>query len=315
MSGHLIRKEILDQILSLRFMVLSIIGVLSIWLSLYDGYAYYQARLRDHRLAQAMTSDRLSQIKDAGWSELQYVGFEEHKPPTPMSIFIRGLDPTLGRSISNAGSNVSGPEVRHLRWSPAEAEPILGMFPPLDLGLVVQVVISLFVLLLSYDAVCGEKEGGTLRLTASFPVPRHRLLLGKLVGVLVPALAAFGLPLLLGIAVILALPEVKITDLEWMRLTLIFGAFGLYLSAFVCAGLLASCLTHRPATSFVLLLAFWVATVVVIPRLGLIAAEAFRPAPTLREQYQERSAVWASIRASIQTPTKDLSTWEKEHPQ
>ena len=291
MLGHLIRKEILDHLLSLRFIILSGIGALAIWLSLYDGYAYYQSRLRDHRLAQAMTEERLSQAK-AAWSELAHMGFEEHKPPSPMSIFIRGLEPSLGRTISNV-------DTRRLRWSPMEVEPVLGVFPPLDLGLVVQVVISLFVLLLIYDAVCGEKELGTLRLTASFPVPRHLLLLGKCIGVLVPALTAFGLPLLLGIAVILALPDVKITGLEWMRLILIFGSFGLYLSAFACAGLFASCLTHRSATSFVFLLTFWVATVVVIPRLGLITADAFRPAPTLREQRQARMDIWASLRASI----------------
>lgn len=49
-----------------------------------------------------------------------------------------------------------------------EAEPALGGFPPLDLGLVVQLVLSLFVLLLSYDSVCGQKEIGTLRHISSF---------------------------------------------------------------------------------------------------------------------------------------------------
>ncbi len=52
MLGHLIRKEILDQILGLRFLILATLGALVIWLSLYSGYTYYQARLSDHRQAQ-----------------------------------------------------------------------------------------------------------------------------------------------------------------------------------------------------------------------------------------------------------------------
>lgn len=52
MLGHLIRKEILDHISGLRFLILSAVGVLAIWLSLYDWYAYYLDRLRDYRFPQ-----------------------------------------------------------------------------------------------------------------------------------------------------------------------------------------------------------------------------------------------------------------------
>ena len=89
-------------------------------------------------------------------------------------------------------------KAQRLRKTPTEAGPRLGVFPPHDLGLIVQVVLSLFCLLLSYDAICGEKEAGTLRLKNSFSVPRRLILLGKGFGILLPAMAAFGLPLLLG---------------------------------------------------------------------------------------------------------------------
>lgn len=160
--------------------MLSALGALIIWLSLYDGYIYYQDCLKDCRLAQAATEQRLRQITASDgltrqpWHELNNFGFYEHKPPTPMSMFVRGLEPTLGRSISNVNTLP-----QRLRRSPAEMEWFLGIFPPLDLGLVVQVVLSLFVLLLTYDAVCGEKEAGTLRLTATFSIPRHKLLIGR----------------------------------------------------------------------------------------------------------------------------------------
>jgi ABC-type transport system involved in multi-copper enzyme maturation permease subunit len=179
------------------------------------------------------------------WSEYVVKGYREHKPPTSMSIFIRGLEPTLGRSIDNTMGIIT----QRLNRSPVEVNPFLGIFPPLDLGLVVQIVLGLFVLLLTYDSICGEKEAGTLRLYASFPVPRHRLLLGKLLGALIPTWIGFGLPLLLGIAVVLLLPDVQFTRPELNRLGLILVAFGLYLTVLTCVGLLASCLTHRAPTS------------------------------------------------------------------
>ena len=289
MLGHLIRKEILDQILGLRFVILTAIGAMVIWLSLYDGYAYYRDRIEDYRLAQATTEARVQQLQVADdWGEFHNVGYLIHKLPATTSIFIRGLEPTLGRLYP-----VWGGSARRVKRSPAAAEPILGVFPALDLGLVVQVVLSLFVLLLTYDTVCGEKEGGTLRLMASFALPRHRLLLGKLIGTVLPLLAAFGLPLLLGVGIVLLMPQVHLAGVEMLRLGLILVACLLYLVVFACAGLLTSCLTQRAATSFVLLLAFWVVAVAVLPRLSLITADGIRPAPSVHGLQAQKAAVGA----------------------
>ena len=305
MLGHLIRKEILDQLLSLRFIILSAIAALTIWLSLYQGYSYYRARVKDYHMAQAMTEEWYRQLGDSkSFGELRRLGFKEHKPPTPMSIFIRGLEPTLGRSISNSSS------FNQLKGSPVEAEPIMGIFPQLDLGLVVQVVLGLFALLLTYDAVCGEKERGTLRLAASFPAPRNQILLGKFIGVSVSVLAAFCIPLLMGIAVLVAMPDVAISLPEWVRLIFILGMVGLYLSTLMCAGLFASCLSNRSAISFVILLIFWVATVVIIPRVSLVVAEIIHPMPTFRERQEEGRKVSASIEVDV----VPLGQWEEQNP-
>ncbi len=285
MLAHLIRKELLDHISSLRFLILSAVGTLVIWLSLYSGYLYYQNSLKDYGLAQAATANRIREIDAArSYSEFVLQGYLEHRPPAVMGIFIRGLDAVLGRSIPNMFNRRS---VRS--WM--EVKPLLAVFPPLDPGLVIQAVLSLFVLLMTYDAVCGEKEAGTLRLNASFSVPRHRLLLGKFFGALLPTLSAFGLPLLLGTAVILAMPDVRFTDPELQRLGLVMAAFGVYLTVFVCAGLLASCMTQRASTSFVVLLGFWVTAVVVLPRLSLIVADSVRPAASIHELEADKEAI------------------------
>ncbi len=307
MLGHLIRKEILDQLLSFRFLILSIVGAIIIWLSLYDGYAHYRERLNDYRLGETWTEKRIRKIKNSGdWEDLSYTGYAIHKPPSPLGIFVRGVEPALPRSGITGYSD----QVTRLKWSPAELEPILGLFLPLDLGLVVQMVLSLFVLLLTYDAVCGEKEGGTLSLVASYAVPRTLLLLSKFVGALVSTITAFGLPVLLGIAALLLAPEVAFTGPELGRLGLILLTFGLYLSVQICFGLLASSLTHRAATSFVLLLTFWVGSVGVLPRLSLIAAEVVRPTPSAHEFEVEQEAV---NKAMVEEWRETRQQWQEKH--
>lgn len=276
MLGHLIRKEILDHLLSLRFMILSAVGALIIGLSLFSGYDYYRDSLKDYRLSQSWTENQIRErVKSDNLGYVMNIGYSVQKPPTPMSIFVSGIEPTLGQTCY-----MNWLEIRRLKCSPVAEEPALGLFPSLDLAAVVQVVLSLFVLLLTYDVVCGEKEGGTLRLTSSFSVPRDRLLLGKMAGALILTLSAFGVPLLLGVGVIFLLPDVQFQAPELMRMGLILTAFGLYLAAFTCAGVLGSSLTHRAATSFVILLFFWVGAVAVLPRIILIAADVFRPAPS-----------------------------------
>jgi hypothetical protein len=86
--------------------------------------------------------------------------------------------------------------------------------------------------------------------------------------------------------------------------------FALYLAAFVCAGLLASSLTHRTATSFVLLLTFWVATVAVLPRLSLIIADGFQPAPSVYELQAEKKAI---ERIALQKRNDLWNKWAQDY--
>ncbi len=70
---------------------------------------------------------------------------------------------------------------------------------------------------------------------------------------------------------------------------------GIYLTAFTCAGLFASSVTRRASTSFVVLLAFWVGTVVFLPRLSMILADGIRPAPSVHEYQAEKGRLLAHL--------------------
>ena len=86
---QLVRKEILDHILSHRFVALAAIGVVAVSLSLLSGYQYYQDRLVDYRIAQKTRDVRLEQIAESDglvyepFYEMGHVGFRDHKPPAP----------------------------------------------------------------------------------------------------------------------------------------------------------------------------------------------------------------------------------------
>lgn len=75
-------------------------------------------------------------------------------------------------------------------------------------------LIPLIALLLAYDAIVGEEEGGTLLLLLTYPLSRSQLLLGKFLGhgltLALATLIGFGVA---GVAIALLVDEVTITSL------------------------------------------------------------------------------------------------------
>ena len=305
MIRRVIVRELLDHLLSYRFLALSAFGAVLIWLSMWSGYTYYSEQVREHRRAIAATEARIREIDDSeNYSEFVAGGFLVHKPPSALSAFVRGQDPYLGRSISMRTG------VNRMSRSTGEANPLKVTYDLLDLDTVFRIVLSLFALLLTFDAVCGEKQAGTLRLALSYPTKRRQYLAGKLLGALLPLEAGFGLPLVLGIGVMLFLPGIHLETMELTRLGLIVCAMLLYLAVFVCAGILGSVLFSKPSTSFAVLLVFWVGILVIVPRLSLIAASAILPAPSAYELAAEKESIQLG---ATQAWRKSRGDWWGEH--
>ena len=124
------------------------------------------------------------------------------RPPNPLSIFNAGLDRRLGNSI----------HVRHTLvptlWdtqSHSSDNPFLNLFSNVDLVLIFQVILSLLALLFAHDAIAGEREAGTLRLTMTNPVSRPIILLVKYIS----AMACLILPLVMSVLLALILFSVS----------------------------------------------------------------------------------------------------------
>ena len=200
----------------------------------------------------------------------------------------------MGRAVQIRGVG-SQPSRRPVRSRRAEA-PLTGLFPDLDPALVAGSLLSLLILLLSYDSVCGEKQSGTLRLIRSFPVSSGSLLFSKFAGILLPASAAFLIPSLLGIGLLQLHPDVALDAGAWVRVGLIVFSTLVYFGALVCMGLLASTLARSPAVSFALLLVSWTTSVFVLPSLGPVVAGWMEPPPS-----------WAAQLESLAQIRRDLS--------
>jgi len=284
----LVQKELAHYLLDFRFLAVFALCALLSPLSVFVGSRNYMHQRREY---DAAVDARRREL--AGWLEQgDFLALSERlswdRRPEVLSALVHGLSSAQGREASlfyNASHYYQPP--CQFEFSAYEANPAYRLFGLLDLALVVKVVLSLAVLLFTYDSVCGEKEGGTLRLYASFPVRRSTFALAKLAGctlaVSVPLFFAF----LLAAAVLSLSPDLGVSGSDWVRIAVLSGVFGVYLMVFSSFGIWASALTHRRLVAFLGLLGLWSVWLFVIPNAAVRVSQRVFPVPTFYELERE----------------------------
>jgi ABC-type transport system involved in multi-copper enzyme maturation permease subunit len=186
------------------------------------------------------------------------------RPPAPLGFLSMGRDKELGNMVQN----VSYREVPREAVGGGSNNPYMSVFSSLDVVLIIQIVLSLLTLLLAYNTISGERERGTLAMTLSNPIPRHHILLGRLLGGIISIALPLTVAMLVGLLVVLTTGSVDMDGQTWVRVGLVFLCSLLYLSAIFMLGILVSARTRKAATSLVILLFIWVVLVTLLPNLG-----------------------------------------------
>jgi ABC-type transport system involved in multi-copper enzyme maturation permease subunit len=293
MLRDIIRKEILDNITSPKFVFTFLLCTILILLSVYTGVANYRAEKKEHTASIALNKKNLESQPNI--QSLMGIGVKVSKPPQVLGTVVTGVEEAVGRV---APVNVaSDPNLVDSKYG---SNPVFAVFGSLDLMFIVKIVLSLFAILFTYDAIVGEKEKGTLKLALSNDLPRDRLILGKAIGGYISLLLPLLVPLLLSLLFLLIVPDVSLGGQDWARLLLIFLMFFLYLSVFFSLGLFVSARTQRSSTSFLVLLFAWVLIVMVIPKAAVIVAGQVKPIPSVHEITAKKDAFLQQVQSEGQ---------------
>lgn len=303
MLKDIIRKEILETITSAKFVFTFLLCAILILLSVFTGVSTYRADQREYSAAVALNKKNLE--SQPSYQALAGLGTKINKPPRALGAIASGVDEAVGRVAS-----VNIAYDPNLVDSKYESNPVFSVFGALDLTFIVKIVLSLFAILFTYDAIVGEKERGTLKLTLSNRVPRDRLILGKVIGGFISLLIPLIIPLVLSLLLLLVFPDVSLSGDDWLRLLLMFIMFLLYLSVFFTLGLLVSARTNKSSTSFLVLLFIWVTFVTVIPKLAVMTAAQLNPIPSVHEITAKKDAFLQQIQGGAQ---KRVLDWMKEN--
>ena len=261
MIGNIINKEIRSIALSPKFTGTFIVATILILLSIYTGIREYDAMTERYHAASQLVTQELEQ--STSWGHLNT---RVYRKPDPMQILVSGLDYDIGR-----WTPISSDASVKLKNSAYSDDPIFAVFRFIDFAFIIQYVLTLFAILFTFNAISGEREDGTLKLIFSNPISRAKYLIGKIGGVWLSLVIPISIPILLGVLLLLIF-NIPFTGDDWLKIVL-FIAYSLTLFTFFMAlGLFISSLCKRSSVSFLVSLVAWVLLVMIIPRVGIMAA-------------------------------------------
>ena len=263
----LLRREMLAHLITFRFAITVIVCLLLVVITTLIRTHDYEQRLASYNTARNAHREELLATRT-----YSFLMPKVDRPPNSLSIFNAGMDNRLGNTLHIYYTLVP------ILWdaeSHSSGNLFINHFYRIDLVFILQFVLSLLALLFAYDAIAGEREIGTLRLTMSHPIRRGSILAAKYVG----AMTCLILPLIISFTIALiwmvSTGSIVFSGDDFLRIAGILLTSIIYLSVIYLIGLLISACAHRTATALMLSLFVWVVLVVVYPSLSEFAADQF----------------------------------------
>ena len=310
---HIAKREIYDNLNSLRF---ALATVLLLVLMLTNAVVH----LREHPArtqAYHNAADDAIKTLEARSTSLYRLATEGpgdlHKAPSPLRFCAEGDEAFLPKHA--IGRNF----VRHI----ANARPVWRMgypqetpnlrdirpdFTTLDWGFIVGYVLNFIAILFTFDAISGELERGTLRLTLANPIPRHTVLIGKFLGAFLSINIPFAIAVLMNLLLISTSETVQLNAEAWRRLGVLYGIIILYICLFIALGLLVSAVARASGVSLVVLLLIWVSFVIFMPNtLASIGSRTSVPIARM-EFWKQRIQIADAEREAYQDKYGDAQT-------
>ena len=195
----LVAKEMRAHLVSFRFLASFVILFVVVAVTAAVLTADYVAKLDEYSARQAEIDRYLRSY--AHFNRIQNV-LQPTQPPIPFQSLVRGLTADVNMEAF-------------------DDDPLPVMFPLIDLTFIVTILMSLVALILTYDAVSGEKEEGTLKLMLANSLPRSKLILAKVAGAGLTLVGPLVVSLAAGMLVVLLHPRVDWTGADWGALGLI----------------------------------------------------------------------------------------------
>lgn len=207
-----------------------------------------------------------------------HYGTHVFKPVHPLAFFERGVDAYTGNTLFLEAHRMN--EAQHRAAADRHNFARLGTLTP---AFILGLLFPVFIIVLGFGAVAGEREGGNLRLLLAQGLRPTALFFGKALGlwyaVLLLALPFFALG---GIGLL----QTGVAPDDWVRYGLLVAGYLLYLGCFVHLTLLLSALTKHTNTALVAALGTWMLICLLVPKAATNVARWQHPTPAWQAYHE-----------------------------
>jgi hypothetical protein len=253
----LVRKEILNSLLTMRFTLAYFMVTVLLVGSAGVMLGQYTTQKRAHEVARDVYARRVQEMNTENWADWADRYFD--RQPLLTQFLALGAEKDADRRAE------IGTE-REIRFhGDVRRSPLGNLFPSVDMVFIVGVVLSLVVFMLAHDSISGERESGTLKVLLASPLSRDTVIFGKYVGGFVSLILPYATSCLVICLVLLLYPDVSVSVEEWLRIAAVFVVCLVFLAAVFSLSLFVSALVRQSAVSALVLAAFWVVAVIGIP--------------------------------------------------
>ncbi len=274
---HIVRKEFTDVVRDGRFRWCSILVGALLLVSLGHGWVQARSAQQEHAAAQATAREHWESQGEKNPHSAAHYGIYAFKPRLALSFVDEGVDPYTGTSVWLEAHRQNDFLLR-----PAQDATAAQRIGALTAAQVLQHLVPLLIILLTFGALAGERERGTLRQLLATGIGRRELALGKALGI-AGALALLLVPAALvgAAALVVGSPGPAASPLA--RGVVLAGVYLAYFTAFLALSLAVSARARSARTALVILLGVWVVNGLVAPRVAVDLSKWLHPTPSAIE--------------------------------
>ena len=269
MIKEIIFKELRENMNTVRFYLILILTILLFVVSSVTFIRNHSQKVIDFR---SDTTVLEGQLMEKSKDLLELARFKQglFKKPNPSELLSEANEKILPNKFLADIFHLDFPEVE------GRSNVLLRGFKTVDWEFIVAIVLSFLAFVLSYDAICGEKELKTLSLIFSNSVKTIKVFLGKFLGLLITMAIPIIVGALIGLLLINLSGDIAI---DYGKVVLFLAVSLVFLSLFLLIGMTVSSISSQSVTTAVTLLFVWIVLSFVIPATGNLIAHQFYPIP------------------------------------
>ncbi len=285
-----IKKEFLTALRDIRLQVSGGILIVLMLTAVVVGRQGQKQIQEEREKAQSAMYDKwLNQGNKHPHSAAHYGQFA-FKPKPVLSFLDVGLDNYTGISVF-----LEAHKQNEVLFSAAQDSNGMTRFGEMTAALILQVLLPLLIIFLTFNIFSKEREEGTLKLIHAQGLSMQQLFMGKVWGTYLMVLLIF-LPITLLAYLLLDQQSASFDSTVTTKFVLLTSGYAIYFLVFVLLCVLISAFAKNSGFSLLTLLGLWIAFCIILPKATANLADKVYPTPS---QFDFKNTIQHKVKNGI----------------